>query len=111
MSRIEMDWSGPEPVAVYNGRLWYPVLHWQDELGWDEETLATIKVSKYLMITLSSRRCPLETAFNAIEYDQEHGEHPQWAEVTEIKPFTFRLAEPQVSLVWDNDGIHVEEAE
>lgn len=110
MPRIEMDWSGPEPVAVYNGRLWYPVIQWWEEMSWFEGAQISSKVSKCLTILLSTRRCPVAKTLNALEYDHEHGERPQWAEVTEIKPFTFRLEEPQVSLVWDNDGIHMEEA-
>lgn len=110
MPRIEMNWSGPEPVAVYNGRMWYPVVQWWDDMAWFEGSQISNKTTGRLMIILNSRRCLLEKAFNALEYDQEHGEHPQWAEVVEIKPFTLGSGERPVSLVWDNDGIHVEEA-
>ena len=101
MPRIEMDWSGPEPVAVYNGRLWYPVIQWWDKMVWFKEAQLSDKVSSCPTIILSTRRCPVAKTLNALEYDQEHGEHPQWAEVVELKPYTLRMGESQVSLVWD----------
>ena len=77
MPRIEMDWSGSEPVAVYNGRMWYPVVQWWDDMTWADiawtgERTLSVNVGISLMITLSSGRCLFDKVFKALEYDQEH---------------------------------------
>ena len=115
MSRITMDWSGPEPVAVYNGRMWHPAVQWWNDMmwadmAWTEEEKISIKVGIRLLITLSTRSCLLDKVFKAIEYDQEHGEHLQWAEVEEVQPECYPL-DGQVSFVMDSEGcITLEEA-
>ena len=109
MARIDMDWSGPEPTAVYKGRMWRPTLQWWEYLSHmkmgsrDSERVR----NKTLLIVLHPAQGG-DKVLNATEYDMEHEDLPRWAECREVVVLKTGDWPEWMLPVWDNNGIHAD---